>query len=402
MATTKVKFTSQSAWETQQQLNANFDDLDGRVDTLEAQIVNAGKVDDVKINGTSIVSSKEANFNTKSTYNSETNKIVTETDIADFATSTSVANTYVPQTRTINNKPLSTDISLSATDVGALSSGTTYVSSVNGNSGAITGIATESFVNSSINSVTAYYITKNAQGAQFATVAELNSTTTFYSGGAVRVPTRNDYCIVQSDENHSNSTTRYIYQNGWEFQYVVNETALTDAQIQALNSGITATKLSTITANAIAGKSASDTIATYGDIVKHDANDFAPASKASDNNFSNDYKGQVDANTNARHTHSNKTLLDTIANYNLSTNNYFRFTNEDPRWVSKEDGSFELTFSASKYLFTNISSVIVMNSSYEQVLCGIRYNDITQTSITIITGEKFNGYVKMYGTKSSS
>ena len=69
MATTKVKFTSQSAWETQQQLNANFDDLDGRVDTLEAQIVDAGKVDDVKINGTSIVSSKEANFNTKSIYN---------------------------------------------------------------------------------------------------------------------------------------------------------------------------------------------------------------------------------------------------------------------------------------------------------------------------------------------
>ena len=266
MATTKVKFTSQSAWETQQQLNANFDDLDGRVDTLEDQIVNAGKVDDVKINGTSIVSSKEANFNTKSTYNSETNKIVTETDIADFATSTSVANTYVPQTRTINNKPLSTDISLSATDVGALSSETTYVSSVNGNSGAITGIATESFVNSSINSVTAYYITKNAQGAQFATVAELNSTTTFYSGGAVRVPTRNDYCIVQSDENHSNSTTRYIYQNGWEFQYVVNETALTDAQIQALNSGITEALVQ-----------------------------------------------QIEENTSARHTHTNKSLLDTYS-----------------------------------------------------------------------------------------
>lgn len=130
MATTKVKFTSQSAWETQQQLNANFDDLDGRVDTLEEQIVNAGKVDDVKINGTSIVSSKEANFNTKSTYNSETNKIVTETDIADFVTSTSVANTYVPQTRTINNKPLSTDISLSATDVGALPNTTKYASSI--------------------------------------------------------------------------------------------------------------------------------------------------------------------------------------------------------------------------------------------------------------------------------
>ena len=61
----------------------------------------------------------------------------------------------------------------------------------------------------------------------------------------VRVPTKNDYTIVLSDEQHDNATTRYIYNNGWEYQYTVNETAMTQAQLNALNSGITAGKVST-------------------------------------------------------------------------------------------------------------------------------------------------------------
>ena len=105
-------------------------------------------------------------------------------------------------------------------------------------------LADKDFVNSSINSVAAYYITKDAQGDQFATYSELENATTFYSGGVVRVPTRNDYTIVASDENHDNATTRYSYNNGWEFQYVVNETALTQAQLNALNSWITSAKVS--------------------------------------------------------------------------------------------------------------------------------------------------------------
>jgi hypothetical protein len=73
----------------------------------------------------------------------------------------------------------------------------------------------------------------------------LAAATTFYSGWVVRVPTRNDYTIVLSDENHDNATTRYSYQgSGWEYQYTVNETALTQAQLDALNSGITSWKVS--------------------------------------------------------------------------------------------------------------------------------------------------------------
>lgn len=101
-------------------------------------------------------------------------------------------------------------------------------------------LADKDFVNSSLNSITAFYITKNAYGDQFNSKLELDGATEFYSGGELRVPTRNDYCIVLEDETKDNATTRYIYQNGqWEFQYVVNETPLTSEQVKAINSGIT-------------------------------------------------------------------------------------------------------------------------------------------------------------------
>ena len=105
-------------------------------------------------------------------------------------------------------------------------------------------LADKDYVNNWINSVTAYYITKNAQGDQFACYAELAAATTFYSWGVERVPTRNDYTIVLDDECYSDATTRYIYNSGWEYQYTVNETALTCAQLNALNSGITSAKVS--------------------------------------------------------------------------------------------------------------------------------------------------------------
>ena len=130
----------------------------------------------------------------------------------------------------------------------AIGGNTTAISTINGKipneATASNQLADKDFVNSSINSVTAFYITRDAQGDQFATKAQLDATTTFYSGGVVRVPTRNDYCIVVADETHDNATTRYIYQNQWEFQYVVNETALTAQQLAALNSWITSGKVS--------------------------------------------------------------------------------------------------------------------------------------------------------------
>lgn len=107
-------------------------------------------------------------------------------------------------------------------------------------------LTNEAFVNSSINNMAAFYITYNAQGDAFPTRADLFSATTYYYGGQVRTPTQNDYAIVLHDEsqplgaNGEYPTTRYSYQGtAWSFQYVVNNTSLTQAQVNAINSGIT-------------------------------------------------------------------------------------------------------------------------------------------------------------------
>ena len=105
-------------------------------------------------------------------------------------------------------------------------------------------LADKDYVNDWINSVAAYYITKDAQGDQWACYAELAAATTFYSWWVQRTPTRNDYTIVLDDECYCHATTRYSYNSGWQYQYTVNETALTCAQLNALNSGITAAKVS--------------------------------------------------------------------------------------------------------------------------------------------------------------
>ena len=115
--------------------------------------------------------------------------------------------------------------------------------------------STAEFVNSSINNFAAFYITMNADGNAFPNKTSLLDATVFYSGGQERIPTQNDYCIVLADGSHPNSlgepTTRYTYQgtypNGqWDFQYVVNNTSLTQAQINAINSGITSQKVEKI------------------------------------------------------------------------------------------------------------------------------------------------------------
>ena len=111
-------------------------------------------------------------------------------------------------------------------------------------------LADKAFVNSSINNFAAFYITKNANGDPFESYNELITTTVYYSGGEVRIPSTNDYCFVRTDETHNNSSTRYSYQKTqWEFQYIVNETPLTAAQLAAINSGITSDLVTQITTN---------------------------------------------------------------------------------------------------------------------------------------------------------
>lgn len=122
-------------------------------------------------------------------------------------------------------------------------------------------LATQSFTNSSINNIAAFYITYNAQSDAFPTRAALTGATTFYNDKKPRVPTTNDYAIVRADESQpknvdgSYPTTRYIYQGGtypqgsWSFQWIINNTPFTQAQINALNSGISTSGVEQIATN---------------------------------------------------------------------------------------------------------------------------------------------------------
>lgn len=54
-----------------------------------------------------------------------------------------------------------------------------------------------------------------------------------------------DFCVILNDESKSHECWRYVYttSGGWAAQYRINESPMTQAQINALNSGITANKL---------------------------------------------------------------------------------------------------------------------------------------------------------------
>ena len=99
-------------------------------------------------------------------------------------------------------------------------------------------LADKAFVNSSIANMAANYVTSDAQGDNFATKAALLSGPYYYKGQSYTL-TNNDYALVESDETKNNATTRYMYDGAqWNFQYIVNDTPFTQAQLDAINSNI--------------------------------------------------------------------------------------------------------------------------------------------------------------------
>lgn len=110
-------------------------------------------------------------------------------------------------------------------------------------------LADKAFVNSSINNVAAYYITSDVAGDPFATRAALVAGP-WYFRGELRQPTQNDYALVSQDETHEDMTSRFMYDgNQWVWQYTLNNTQFTQAQIDAINSGITSSLVTKIGTN---------------------------------------------------------------------------------------------------------------------------------------------------------
>lgn len=112
-------------------------------------------------------------------------------------------------------------------------------------------LADKSYVVDQINSVSAYYITATPDGEAFASKAALVAATAsgkLYFAGQLRVPTKNDYCLINKDETHGNMAARYVYQgnNLWAYQYVISQISFTTAQQKAIDSGVTQEYLATV------------------------------------------------------------------------------------------------------------------------------------------------------------
>lgn len=107
-------------------------------------------------------------------------------------------------------------------------------------------LATQAWVSDQITQGTAIY------RGSFATKAALNAVQWQTSNpDAPNFVSNNDYAVVLADESQDGGCWRYLYvidgqTSGWEEQYEINESPMTQAQLDALNSGATAAKINSI------------------------------------------------------------------------------------------------------------------------------------------------------------
>lgn len=83
----------------------------------------------------------------------------------------------------------------------------------------------------------------------FATVAALNAVQwQTEDPTAEHYVTNNDWAVVLADETHANACWRYGYtvDVGWQAEFKINDTPMTETQWAAIDSGITAEILSTL------------------------------------------------------------------------------------------------------------------------------------------------------------
>lgn len=111
-------------------------------------------------------------------------------------------------------------------------------------------LATKAYADAIGERLEARYLGSDTDGSPFATHADLTNATEYFYQGMAATPDTNDITTVTADEDHIGttgeaSTTRYRWNGtGWAFEYVINNTGLSEAQLLAVNSGITATKVS--------------------------------------------------------------------------------------------------------------------------------------------------------------
>lgn len=233
-------------------------------------------IENVKVNGDALTPLNKTINIVVPTSASDIDALPNTTTIEDLTTST--------QLDAINSGATTTNISQIATNTSAIS---TINGKIPSTASSTNQLADKSFVNSSIATSTATF------RGTFDSVAELEA----YSGEK----DDNDYAFVTGVDSDGNTYyDRYKY-NGtdWVFEYKLNNSSFTSIQWSAINSGANSTNieqiatntsdiadlttnkqdvisdLSTIRSNASAGVNAATTIASYGNIVTHNVNEFA-------------------------------------------------------------------------------------------------------------------------------
>jgi len=113
--------------------------------------------------------------------------------------------------------------------------------------------ATESFVNSSVATNTAYFLgtynlISDLELLVTASHSEIEEVLDDYS--TLNNPTNNDYCFVQIPSSNATPTTiiaieryKYVARTGWQYEYTLNNSSFTQGQWDAINSNITSSKV---------------------------------------------------------------------------------------------------------------------------------------------------------------
>ena len=150
---------------------------------------------------------------------------------------------------------------IDSTKVGQIATNTSDISTINGKipteASSSNQLADKSFVNSTIQTATANF--RGNWATWSAVPTDANNYPEDYAQS--KTPTVNDYLVVQDASGYTGQTLtgtwRFKYsgvwatngKNGWLPEYQVNETPLTSAQLNALNSGITSSLVTQIGTN---------------------------------------------------------------------------------------------------------------------------------------------------------
>ena len=200
----------------------------GVSDKIMEEIENAGKVDDVRVNGVSVVENKVADVTVPTKTSDLTND-------SEYQNATQISETVsgainIHNTSNDAHSNIITPIKANITDIQAL---------IPAQASEENKLADKNFVNSSVATNTSYFI------GTFNSVEELKA----YTGEV----TNNDYAFVISTDAQGNTVyNRYKYNGdtqGWLYEYSLNNSSFTADQWAAINSGATPEAIAQINTN---------------------------------------------------------------------------------------------------------------------------------------------------------